>query len=84
LLTPADDSLSLDEGFVGQDFAIRVLWSPAGLGGQSLVRWILLRTATTPVSFERAVLWVEGPPPLEESPSEQAEDQTIMQGEPVQ
>ena len=66
ILTPADAPLSSDEGYVGQDFAVRSFWSPAGLRGQSLIRWILLRTATTPVNSERAVLWVEGPPPLEE------------------
>jgi 4-amino-4-deoxy-L-arabinose transferase-like glycosyltransferase len=66
LLTLADDALSLDEGYVGQDFAVRAFWSPAGLGGQSLIRWIVLRTANTPVTYERAVLWVEGPPPPED------------------
>jgi 4-amino-4-deoxy-L-arabinose transferase-like glycosyltransferase len=71
LLTFADDSLSLDEGYVGQDFAIRAFWSPAGLGGQSLIRWIVLRTAATPVNYEYAVLWVEGPPPPDELEEEQ-------------
>jgi uncharacterized protein (TIGR03663 family) len=66
LLTLADDGLSLDEGYVGQDFAVRAFWSPAGLGGQSLIRWIVLRTANTPVTYEYAVLWVEGPPPPED------------------
>jgi hypothetical protein len=66
LLTLAESPLSMDKGFVGQDFAIRAFWSPAGLGGQPLIRWILLRTAGTPASYERAVLWVEGPPPPEE------------------
>ncbi len=65
LLTPADDTLSSDEGYVGQDFAVRAFWSPAGLGGQSLIRWIVLRTATTPVNYEYAVLWVKSPPPPE-------------------
>ncbi len=66
ILTPADAPLSSDEGYVGQDFAVRSFWSPAGLHGQSLIRWILLRTSTTPVNSDRAVLWVEGPPPLED------------------
>ncbi len=59
VLAPANEPLSLDEGYVGQDFAVRAAWSPAGLRGQSLIRWIILRTADTPVSFERGVLWVE-------------------------
>jgi hypothetical protein len=65
LLTPADEPLSLEEGFVGQDFAIRANWTPAGLSGQSLIRWIVLRSGTTPASYERAVLWVKGPSPPE-------------------
>jgi len=65
LLTPADEPLSLEEGYFGQDFAVRAYWSPAGLSGQSLIRWIVLRAATTPASFERAVLWVKGPSPPE-------------------
>jgi uncharacterized protein (TIGR03663 family) len=59
ILTPADMTLKLDEGYAGQDFAIRALWSPAGLHGQSLIPWIVLRTATTPVNYEKAVLWVK-------------------------
>lgn len=59
ILTRPDASLSLGEGYAGQDFTIRAFWSPAGLRGQSLIRWIVLRTASTPLSFERAVLWVE-------------------------
>ncbi|GAB4526311.1 MAG: hypothetical protein Kow0063_00420 [Anaerolineae bacterium] len=66
LLTLAENPLSMNKGYVGQDFALRAFWSPAGLGGQSLIRWILVRTAGTPVGYERAVLWVEGPPPPEE------------------
>jgi hypothetical protein len=84
LLTPVDDTLSLDEGFVGQDFAIRAFWSPAGLGGQSLIRWIMLRIAATPVSFEHAVLWLEGPQPPEDSSSEQTADQVIPKSGPLQ
>jgi uncharacterized protein (TIGR03663 family) len=59
ILTPADTTLKLDEGYAGQDFAVRAFWSPAGLHGQSLIRWIVLRTATTPVNYEKAVLWVK-------------------------
>jgi uncharacterized protein (TIGR03663 family) len=59
VVTPADTTLKLDEGYAGQDFATRAFWSPAGLHGQSLIRWIVLRTATTPVNYEKAVLWVK-------------------------
>jgi hypothetical protein len=63
LLAPAGVDLSSDQGYVGQDFAIRAAWSPAGLRGQSLIRWIVLREAPTLPEVERAVLWVEAPAP---------------------
>jgi 4-amino-4-deoxy-L-arabinose transferase-like glycosyltransferase len=78
ILTLADNPLSLDEGYVGQDFAFRAFWSPSGLRDQSLIRWIILRTATSPVSFERAVLWVASPLPPQEG-----EEQGITGGESV-
>jgi len=65
VLAPATESgqgdglLPLDAGYLGQGFAIRAFWTPAGLSGQSLVRWIILRSADTPVNFDRAVLWVK-------------------------
>jgi hypothetical protein len=52
-------SVPLGEGYIGQDFAIRAYWTPAGLSGPALVRWIVLRTAVTPVIYDRAVLWVK-------------------------
>jgi uncharacterized protein (TIGR03663 family) len=59
IVTPADTTVKLDEGYAGQDFAVRSFWSPAGLHGQSLIRWIILRTATTPINYEKVVLWVK-------------------------
>ncbi len=72
ILAPADVSLPLENGYVGQDFAVRAFWSPAGLRGQSLIRWIVLRTATSPASVERLVLWVEGP----QGPAIEAQEKT--------
>jgi len=58
--TPQESaSVPLAEGYIGQDFAIRAHWSPAGLTGPALVRWIVLRTAVTPVIYDGAVLWVK-------------------------
>jgi hypothetical protein len=70
ILAPAQIQLSLEESYVGQDFAVRAVWSPAGLSGQSLVRWIFLRVAPTPLSYERVVLWVHVP---QEAPAESQE-----------
>jgi hypothetical protein len=58
--TPQESaSLPLGEGYIGQDFAIRANWTLADLSGPALVRWIVLRTAVTPVIYDRAVLWVK-------------------------
>ncbi len=58
--TPQESaSVPLGEGYMGQDFDIRVNWTPAGLSGPALVRWVVLRTAVTPVTYDRAVLWVK-------------------------
>jgi hypothetical protein len=58
--TPQDSaSVPLGEGYIGQDFAIRAYWTPAGLSGPALVRWIVLRTAVTPVIYDHVVLWVK-------------------------
>jgi hypothetical protein len=70
ILAPAQIQLSLEESYVGQDFAVRAVWSPVGLSGQSLVRWIFLRVAPTPLSYERVVLWVHVP---QEVPAESQE-----------
>jgi uncharacterized protein (TIGR03663 family) len=61
LLAPADVKLSLDGSYAGQSFAVREYWVPAGLNGQSLIRWIVLRTASTPVTYDPVVLWVKLP-----------------------
>jgi len=62
ILAPALVPVASDKGYAGQDFAVRASWSPAGLTGQTLIRWIMLRTASTPANLEQAVLWVEQPP----------------------
>jgi hypothetical protein len=60
-LAAADVTPSLGGSYAGQGFAVRESWVPAGLNGQSLVRWIILRTAATPVTYDRVVLWVKLP-----------------------
>ncbi len=58
--TPQESaSLPLGEGYIGQDFAIRAHWTPTGLSGPALVRWLVLRIAVTPVIYDRAALWVK-------------------------
>jgi len=65
ILAPAEAPVASDKGYAGQGFAIRANWSPAGLSDQALIRWLMLRTASTPANLEQAVLWVEQPQPVE-------------------
>jgi hypothetical protein len=75
ILAPASVPVASDKGYAGQDLPIRASWSPAGLTGQTLIRWIVLRTASTPANLEQAVLWVEQPPaaPAVEEPTTSGE-----------
>ena len=51
--------VSVEGSYLGQDFAVRAQWSPIGLDRQSLIRWIVLHTASTPISYDTVVLWVK-------------------------
>ena len=71
--TPQESqSLPLGQGYIGQDFTIRAYWTPAGLSGPALIRWIILRTSVTPVIYDRAVLWVK-PAQATEAPAAAAQ-----------
>jgi predicted membrane-bound mannosyltransferase len=57
-VTPGTPQIDGATGFVGQDFAVRTSWSPFGLSERDMIRWVVLRTANTPVTSENIVLWV--------------------------
>ncbi|HEY63236.1 MAG TPA: hypothetical protein G4O02_01575 [Caldilineae bacterium] len=58
VITPMMEELAPGEAYSGQDFLIAERWSPAGLRGHNLVRWLLLRQGKTPAEEERAIVWV--------------------------
>jgi uncharacterized protein (TIGR03663 family) len=48
----------IGETFRGRGFPLRSRWAPWGLGGQSLVRWILFDGGSLPTVDQEVVLWV--------------------------
>ena len=46
--------------FVGASYTITRRWTPDGLSGASLARWLLFNDAKTPTQDEKVVLWVKG------------------------
>jgi uncharacterized protein (TIGR03663 family) len=48
----------IGETFRGRGFPLETEWSPWGLGGQGLVRWLLFTEGPLPVVDREVVLWV--------------------------
>lgn len=48
----------LGEQYIGSQFPWRVNWSPLGLPGRGMVRWLLYRLAESPSYKEKVILWV--------------------------
>jgi hypothetical protein len=46
--------------FVGASYTIARRWTPDGLSGAPLARWLLFNDAKTPTKDEKVVLWVKG------------------------
>ncbi len=51
--------LPLGESYAGQDFPLIAKWTPQGLSGKLLWRWLLYREATAAPPMESVVLWVK-------------------------
>ena len=51
--------LPLGESYAGQDFPLIAKWTPRGLSGKPLWRWLLYREATAAPPMESVVLWVK-------------------------
>ncbi len=51
--------LPLGESYAGQDFPLIAKWTPQGLNGKPLWRWLLYREATAAPPMESVVLWVK-------------------------
>ena len=48
----------IGESFRGQGFPLRTSWSPWGLWGQDLLRWLLFNDGSLPTIDQEVVLWV--------------------------
>ena len=46
--------------FVGASYTLARRWTPDGLSGAPLARWLLFNDAKTPTKDEKVVLWVKG------------------------
>ena len=61
-LTLAQRDLPIGETYRGQGFPLQVHWSPWGLWGQKLTRWLLFTEGYEPVVDTEVVLWVASEP----------------------
>lgn len=59
VITPLAEEWAPGEQYRGQDFLVIERWTPMGLHGRELIRWLLLRQGLTPAEQHRAILWVE-------------------------
>lgn len=58
VVAPEALELPLGESYAGQDFPLIAWWTPQGLSGKPLWRWLLYREATAAPPMESVVLWV--------------------------
>jgi uncharacterized protein (TIGR03663 family) len=57
-ITLAAQDLPIGETFRGQGFPLRAWWTPWGIGGQPMVRWLLFNAGYKPFVDQEVVLWV--------------------------
>lgn len=58
-LAPNDENFNLGESYIGQGFALNMVWSPVGLPPKELLRWLIYRSANPPPQrATMAVLWL--------------------------
>jgi uncharacterized protein (TIGR03663 family) len=59
VVTPAEGvDPALGSGYVGQDLALTGSWTPQALSFKDLLLWTIYRTAPSPASETRVILWV--------------------------
>jgi hypothetical protein len=62
IITPLTNSngLDLSEAYLGQDFALNLVWSPVGLPSKELVNWLIYReTSQPPQAGDTVILWLQ-------------------------
>jgi hypothetical protein len=60
VITPPETGgeLGAGEPYIGQDFALDVVWSPVGLTPKQLVYWLIYRHSDETPQGNRAILWL--------------------------
>ncbi len=58
VITPLLEEAAPGDRYGGRDFVVTTRWTPEGLRGPTLIRWLLLRQGMTPAEERRAILWV--------------------------
>lgn len=61
VVAPATATLPLGPAYSGRSFLLTQTWSPSGLTGGPLARWLLYGSTGGPEPGERAVIWVRQP-----------------------
>jgi hypothetical protein len=61
-VTLAVEAPPIGESFRGQGFPLQTHWSPWGLWGQDLLRWLLFNDGSQPTIDQEVVLWVAAQP----------------------
>jgi uncharacterized protein (TIGR03663 family) len=59
VLVSARPETAAQPGYVGQGFWLSTTWTPAGLGGSGLWRWVFFRDAPQPPQPEDVILYVK-------------------------
>ncbi|MGC8826253.1 MAG: hypothetical protein ACP5TV_04515, partial [Anaerolineae bacterium] len=59
VITPGSLQPPLGENFVGQDFAVRSDWRPAGMEGWTLARWLVSRVPPASPPKETVIFWAQ-------------------------
>jgi len=59
VVTPGGVNPPLGEAYTGTDYLLQERWTPAGLAGRHLLRWILYREANTQPEKDTVILWVQ-------------------------
>ncbi len=62
IITPTNTELGLNEPYLGQDFALNAIWSPAGLPAKNLISWLIYRQLDTSPEGDEVILWLNAAP----------------------
>ncbi len=56
--TPTEQEFSMDDAYIGQDFAVNAIWSPVGMQSKELINWLIYRQTSRRPQSDKVVLWL--------------------------